>query len=488
MEKDEEMCPTSDQHQLSSAQHPSSSRHGIGQRRIFSGPFRGRSVPFQPQRIFRKSKPIPIPSPRPQPDSVIVHKGSPSRVTRRSFGRRGPISSRHEYRNLRQSHEDVNEEADNPSIATDSPEASGIAQGCPAVESVTSSPSRLHHLDDGQNKLSSQEVTPVKLHTSTKKDYRSISRNKSSKGALVKHSLKKSEERESPPKSNKNSISTNGQVSHLPQDKKFGDKKKDPKHKKTKKPSESEQKDCPLCLEPLDADECNLYPCSSCKFQICLFCLNRLREEASSPPADKVKSDKALFGLCPGCRNPYPSDDEWKVIVNEANQSSPEQKKPPQRVTKKVSPDKGIQNNLVTKGRNRLEGRKTTPPIELPNEVSTPSKKKELTRSKDERFRREFLRKRTRDSVSKEQNSTDSSRPPNSSLNASKASVANTTSGIIPSVKGRDSSSSATNVENGSENNISSSTVKSDDSKQQLVCLLSQLGLNPSNIHFQRPE
>jgi len=79
-----------------------------------------------------------------------------------------------------------------------------------------------------------------------------------------------------------------------------------PKSKQRPKPrkDKEEAKECPLCLETLDAVESNLYPCQSCKFQICLFCLNRLQEEASKS-----------FGSCPGCRKAYPSDEEWKLVA-----------------------------------------------------------------------------------------------------------------------------------------------------------------------------
>lgn len=71
---------------------------------------------------------------------------------------------------------------------------------------------------------------------------------------------------------------------------------------------------CPLCLEPLDPTECNLYPCCFCKFQICLFCLNRLKEESG---IETVENEKRVCGSCPGCRNPYPadSDDESMAIA-----------------------------------------------------------------------------------------------------------------------------------------------------------------------------
>ncbi|CAI4227426.1 unnamed protein product [Auanema sp. JU1783] len=52
-------------------------------------------------------------------------------------------------------------------------------------------------------------------------------------------------------------------------------------------------KECPLCMEPLEIDDVDFYPCK-CEYQICRFCWHRLRTNEN--------------GLCPACRQPYPED------------------------------------------------------------------------------------------------------------------------------------------------------------------------------------
>ncbi|KAL3157405.1 hypothetical protein ABBQ32_011880 [Trebouxia sp. C0010 RCD-2024] len=56
--------------------------------------------------------------------------------------------------------------------------------------------------------------------------------------------------------------------------------------------SSSEVQVCPLCIEPLDADEQQFYPCP-CGYQVCVFCHRKIE----------------LFcnNLCPGCRTEYGS-------------------------------------------------------------------------------------------------------------------------------------------------------------------------------------
>ncbi|KAE9555027.1 hypothetical protein FO519_001773 [Halicephalobus sp. NKZ332] len=50
---------------------------------------------------------------------------------------------------------------------------------------------------------------------------------------------------------------------------------------------------CPLCMEKLEIDDLNFYPCT-CKYQVCRFCWHRIRTDEN--------------GLCPACRTPYPED------------------------------------------------------------------------------------------------------------------------------------------------------------------------------------
>ncbi|CAJ0574815.1 unnamed protein product, partial [Mesorhabditis spiculigera] len=52
-------------------------------------------------------------------------------------------------------------------------------------------------------------------------------------------------------------------------------------------------KECPLCMEVLELDDLDFYPCK-CEYQICRFCWHRIRNDEN--------------GLCPACRQPYPED------------------------------------------------------------------------------------------------------------------------------------------------------------------------------------
>ncbi|XP_075230253.1 CCR4-NOT transcription complex subunit 4 isoform X2 [Lycorma delicatula] len=51
--------------------------------------------------------------------------------------------------------------------------------------------------------------------------------------------------------------------------------------------------ECPLCMEPLEVDDLNFFPCT-CGYQICRFCWHRIRTDEN--------------GLCPACRKAYPED------------------------------------------------------------------------------------------------------------------------------------------------------------------------------------
>ncbi|KAJ1352291.1 hypothetical protein KIN20_008592 [Parelaphostrongylus tenuis] len=56
---------------------------------------------------------------------------------------------------------------------------------------------------------------------------------------------------------------------------------------------EQSDKECPLCMEQLEIDDLDFYPCK-CEYQICRFCWHRLITDEN--------------GLCPACRQPYPED------------------------------------------------------------------------------------------------------------------------------------------------------------------------------------
>ncbi|XP_063498364.1 CCR4-NOT transcription complex subunit 4 isoform X8 [Symphalangus syndactylus] len=78
--------------------------------------------------------------------------------------------------------------------------------------------------------------------------------------------------------------------------------------------------ECPLCMEPLEIDDINFFPCT-CGYQICRFCWHRIRTDEN--------------GLCPACRKPYPEDpavykplsqEELQRIKNEKKQKQNERK------------------------------------------------------------------------------------------------------------------------------------------------------------------
>eukprot|EP00795_Rhopilema_esculentum_P012807 gene12807-3546_t len=55
----------------------------------------------------------------------------------------------------------------------------------------------------------------------------------------------------------------------------------------------SESDECPLCMEVMEIDDLNFFPCS-CGYQICRFCWHRIRTDEN--------------GLCPACRKQYSED------------------------------------------------------------------------------------------------------------------------------------------------------------------------------------
>lgn len=48
--------------------------------------------------------------------------------------------------------------------------------------------------------------------------------------------------------------------------------------------------ECPLCMEALEVDDLNFFPCT-CGYQICRFCWHRIRTDENE--------------LCPACRKAY---------------------------------------------------------------------------------------------------------------------------------------------------------------------------------------
>ena len=62
---------------------------------------------------------------------------------------------------------------------------------------------------------------------------------------------------------------------------------------------DDEEPDCPLCAEPLDATDLQARLCTACPFQPCLFCYQRLLDQAAS---------EGVASKCPNCRMEYDED------------------------------------------------------------------------------------------------------------------------------------------------------------------------------------
>ncbi|CAG0886272.1 unnamed protein product [Cyprideis torosa] len=99
--------------------------------------------------------------------------------------------------------------------------------------------------------------------------------------------------------------------------------------------------ECPLCMEPLEADDLKFYPCT-CEYQICRFCWHRIRTDEN--------------GLCPACRKPYEEDpadfqplthEEVLKIKAEKKQRENQRKKFLSENRKHLSAVRVVQRNLV---------------------------------------------------------------------------------------------------------------------------------------------
>nr|XP_033813766.1 CCR4-NOT transcription complex subunit 4 isoform X1 [Geotrypetes seraphini] len=99
--------------------------------------------------------------------------------------------------------------------------------------------------------------------------------------------------------------------------------------------------ECPLCMEPLEIDDINFFPCT-CGYQICRFCWHRIRTDEN--------------GLCPACRKPYPEDpavykplsqEELLRIKNEKKQKQNERKQKISENRKHLASVRVVQKNLV---------------------------------------------------------------------------------------------------------------------------------------------
>ncbi|XP_070200178.1 CCR4-NOT transcription complex subunit 4-like isoform X2 [Littorina saxatilis] len=99
--------------------------------------------------------------------------------------------------------------------------------------------------------------------------------------------------------------------------------------------------ECPLCMEPLEIDDINFYPCT-CGYQICRFCWHRIRTDEN--------------GLCPACRKNYPedpaefkplTDDEVLNIKKERKQKECQRKQKAAENRKHLANVRVVQRNLV---------------------------------------------------------------------------------------------------------------------------------------------
>ncbi|CAH1787022.1 unnamed protein product [Owenia fusiformis] len=102
-----------------------------------------------------------------------------------------------------------------------------------------------------------------------------------------------------------------------------------------------EQTECPLCMEPLEMDDINFFPCT-CGYQICRFCWHRIRTDEN--------------GLCPACRKHYPEDpaefkplteDELQRIKKERRQKDLQRKQKAAENRKHLANVRVVQRNLV---------------------------------------------------------------------------------------------------------------------------------------------
>jgi len=105
--------------------------------------------------------------------------------------------------------------------------------------------------------------------------------------------------------------------------------------------SGDEAPECPLCMEFLELDDINFYPCT-CGYQICRFCWNKLRTEGN--------------GLCPACRQGYsenPADfkpltsEEMAKIKAEKRQKDQAKKQKITENRKHLANVRVVQKNLV---------------------------------------------------------------------------------------------------------------------------------------------
>lgn len=116
--------------------------------------------------------------------------------------------------------------------------------------------------------------------------------------------------------------------------------------------------DCPLCLEPLELDDKNFFPCA-CGYQVCRFCWHRIRTNEN--------------GLCPACRRLYPENPaNFQPLTPEEIQKVKQQKK-----MKDIQKKQKIAENRKQLANIRVIQKNLVFAVGLPLELSQDLEKKE---------------------------------------------------------------------------------------------------------------
>ena len=276
--------------------------------------------------------------------------------------------------------------------------------------------------------------------------------------------------------------------------------------------------DCPLCLEPLDPVESNLFPCCHCKFQICLFCLNRLKEEANAVKSAREEESRTC-GSCPGCRHPYPadSDDESMAVAVRLTKKrakarlelvSKDRNSSLKEETRGVTSEQSADNNNVdskshrttTKTGNRRPS--CEPPTQarrtqLPADQHRKRSEKDLLREKEWTPSADRWKRGARGEGGRRGGGGESQ---DRSLSQSHHSKRRTRPVLQPQVRGirnpassRRSDRRERDADRAADQKQDATSIRdksTEEKKQELVSLLSSLGLSPCNIRFhpQRQE
>lgn len=105
--------------------------------------------------------------------------------------------------------------------------------------------------------------------------------------------------------------------------------------------STGSQAECPLCMDPLELDDINFFPCT-CGYQVCRFCWHRIRTDEN--------------GLCPACRRSYTEDPaqfkplagtDLQKIKKEKRQKESQKKQKAEENRKHLTNVRVVQKNLV---------------------------------------------------------------------------------------------------------------------------------------------